>query len=59
LVAAQHGKDILIEKCRIHARFQDGSGKLGFDSFETIHHEFGCAIGIMDIAGPVVDIEKH
>ena len=25
---------------------------------KTIHHELGCAIGIMDIAGPVVDIEK-
>ena len=58
LVAVQHRKDILIEKCRIHPRFQYGSRQAGFGGLETIHHELRGAIGIMDIAWPVVQIEE-
>lgn len=57
-VAAQHRKDVLIEKCGIHARFKDRVFDFGFGLFKTVQHEFGRPIRVVDIAGAMENVEK-
>ena len=57
-LAVEYWQDLLAEKGRVHARFQHRSGQMRLGLRQTVEHEFAGTVGIMDIAGTMVKIEK-